>query len=273
MAKAILACHRSLPQRQLERLVRASAERLVPAGLGGPRLRQLSCAGLALAVVNPPQSMPAEGCSVCVGQMCGPRANWQTPGADAPDGTYAIFRVNADSVEVLTDCAGTRSVWYYHDEEWFIAANSQRAIISILGSFRLNPEAVTWMLSAGSLGPAGSWDERVRRMPADARLRFDRATWELQESSAPAVFNPARYRDEEAATAEVRRVLEDACWGFDVPEHEWRIALSGGYDSRMLLAFLKEKRAIDCVTWGAANALDQPGSDPDVARRVAHSSG
>ena len=142
-----------------------------------PIIQQLP--GLALAVLNPVSSVRAkEGC-VCLGMLLDSKEDWWRAGQDSPDGSYVICRSDDSSVEVIADDFGSRPIWYVHDPDVFLASTSQRAIIRLLGDFRLNPRAVSWMLSSGFLGPEDSWDSRLRLVPPATRLTLDRHAWVL----------------------------------------------------------------------------------------------
>ena len=76
-------------------------------------------------------------------------------------------------LELLTDVLGTRQLWYIHAPDLFAASTSQRALVMLLRSFELDPEAVAWMLTSGHLA-GRAWDARLRRLRGDCRLSLDR---------------------------------------------------------------------------------------------------
>jgi asparagine synthetase B (glutamine-hydrolysing) len=67
--------------------------------------------------------------------------NWHEIGDETPDGAFAIIRSNDQTVQLVTDTLGQRTLWYVLTENFFIASTSQRAILLYLGGFELN-EAV-----------------------------------------------------------------------------------------------------------------------------------
>ena len=89
-------------------------------------------------ISNPANSILERGKSVLLGLAFGDHEKWWEPGGQIPDGSYSIFRSDEQNTEVLTDVLATRSVWYYHDEEIFIASSSQRAIVMMLVNFKFN---------------------------------------------------------------------------------------------------------------------------------------
>ena len=267
MAKFLLVCARQgvpVPDRR----VRRACAMLAPDHLAARRPAIRSRPGLTLAVASPTGLLEARETSLCLGQLLGPREGWWSPGSPVPDGAFALVRSDDATVELATDTVASRSVFYAATDQLFVASTSQRAIASVLGGFRLHREAVSWMLSAGSLGPGNGWDERVSRLGPDATVRLDRASWTLRRGQRPAVFDPRAARAREHA-ARLRDAALSACDGLDLGSSEWRLPLSGGHDSRFLLLALSRRRRIPCVTWGRASALEEPGNDALVARRLA----
>jgi hypothetical protein len=185
-----------------------------------------------------------------------------------PDGSFAIARADDRTVEVATDDVGSRSVFYALTDRLFVASSSQRAVVAALGAFRLSPEAVSWVLSAGALGPESGWDERILRLAGGSRVRLDREAWKLVREDRPVLFEDARLDDAEHA-ARLADALRGVCADLDLGPGDWRLPLSGGYDSRALLLCLAHRIPVRCVTWGLASSLDDPRSDAHVARALA----
>ena len=187
MADLILACSRSgHPAVAAERLRRA-ALRLAPPEVPRREPLLLETAGVHRRHRQPhragrlpprrPRRTGAAGAAAasCVGGLFGKPGAWWRAGAEAPGGTYALARWDADSVELVSDICASRTLWYALTEEAFLASTSQRALVMLLGGFELLPEATACFLSSGTLGPEVSWDARMRRVPPDARAVLDRA--------------------------------------------------------------------------------------------------
>ena len=79
--------------------------------------------GLSRVVTNPVPGVRTVSHGVCLGTLF-EDVSWATVGAAAPDGTYAIVRHDDEAVEVLTDTFGSRTVWYVHTDELFLASTS-----------------------------------------------------------------------------------------------------------------------------------------------------
>src|SRR5690606_39214874 len=67
--------------------------------------------------------------------------------------------------------------------------------------------------------------------------------------------------------------VKSACrdWSFD--PSKWVLTLSGGTDSRCLLALMRDRPGLETVTWGQTGARDEDGTDARVAREVARKLG
>jgi asparagine synthetase B (glutamine-hydrolysing) len=228
--------------------------------------------GVVVAVANPVPEIPVHNGCVCLGRFFGPAPQWWETGSAAPDGSFAIVRHDERHLELLTDILATRSVWFVHTKRFFLASTSQRALVALLGSFELNDEAVTWMLTSAHLG-AGSWDARLRRLPGDNRLVLDRQRWEVRIHQRPAVREALAMSDAEHIDR-LRLAILDTCAQLDLPMDEWLLPLSGGLDSRsVLLGLLHAGIRPRCVTWGLPSSLQDAQNDARIAPELAKALG
>ncbi|MCK2042206.1 hypothetical protein KZO83_05845 [Chromohalobacter sp. TMW 2.2308] len=233
---------------------------------------------LAYAVCMDSGALQESGGSLLLGFLYEKnKVSWDKPKTCYPDGNYALFRVDEDEIEVVSDCVGTRTVWYYHDEEVFIASTSQRAIIMFLGAFEFDERVIPWMLSTGSLGPQFSWDKSIKRLPVDSYLSLEKKSWRASITQRPINFSVVNRKREGH-----RRVLTDAISqtmesldGIDF--ERWVLPLSGGYDSRGILLFIKNTIGapdnLKTITWGLEKSQYEKYNDAYVAKELAHSVG
>jgi hypothetical protein len=274
VAQFVLVCDRAARQAgartaALEECARA----LWPPGVVPAPTKLVEDGSLALAVVNPNEGVTLRGTSLCLGRILDTPGAWWRPGSSPPDGSYSLIRCSPDEVEIVADLAASRDVWYYHDPDVFLASSSQRALVTLLGSFELEPTAVTWMVTSGSLGPLPSYDRRLRRVSPDGTVKLDRHTWELDVRSRWEPYQPQDLSDEE----HVRRLNDavvETC-AYLAPDIErWPVLLSGGYDSRTILVGLLQAGARPrCVTWGFEASLRDERSDAAIASRLAREVG
>jgi hypothetical protein len=272
MARALLICHRFTPTDDCDReKIQLLNSRLTPDNIvpKAPWIAQAE--RVVCAVFNPNRAIEVEGASIRLG--AGLRAEkWAAPGDTVPDGSFALLRVDSERIELVADAVASRTLWYAQTEDTFIASSSQRAVISLLGSFAPDAQTASWMLSSGTLGPGRAWDVRLAAVPPGGRVTLHRHSWRCDVAAGPIRFDPQRLTHLEhhsrVASAVDTAVRELHCNG-----SRWLLPLSGGIDSRgVLLAYLRQaapKDRISCVTWGRQSALDEPDNDAYVARQLA----
>lgn len=244
------------------------SQRVTPDNITPNPVKIIKNHGITLAVVNPSGVEGHQKTSVYQGNILNPSSNWHEPGAPVPSGAFALFRANKDYIELVTDTLASRSIWYYMDDTRFIASSSQRAIIHLIKSFEMNPNALSWMLYSGKLGPDISWDSRVSIMRANSRLKLDVNKWKMKEVYETIPFDPQIQTKAEACTklsSEVTTIFKN----LNLDCSDWALPLSGGYDSRTILSMLKEQKKIKCVTWGVKQNLTKPGTDGFIALQLA----
>ncbi len=270
MAQFILVCERTGRHTGgRATILEECARGLWPAGIAATPTKLVEENGLALAVLDPSGGASLHGASLCLGRILDVPGEWWRPGSTPPDGTCSLIRCSADEVEIVADIAASRAVFYYHDDGVFLASSSQRALVSLLGDFELEPEAVTWMVTSGSLGPLPAYDRRLRRVAPDGTVHLDRQSWELDVHSRWEPYEPADLSDDEHARRLNDAVVETCA--HLVPDAErWPVLLSGGYDSRTILMGLLQAGARPrCVTWGFEAALRDERSDAAIASWLA----
>jgi hypothetical protein len=254
------------------------AARIRPENLDGAPFARRRAEGALAVVFRPGPYAQLADAAVAVG-LCDDAGSWAAPGTPLPEHAAAILRASADAVEILTDVAGTRTVWYALTGDELIASTSQRALLAALGSFEMNRGAIPWMLASGSLGPRLSWDRRVACVPPDATLRLDRASWQVGVTRRPAVWSGwlrGGEQSKEQHLGRLREALDETFRALPIRD-DMLLPLSGGYDSRcILLSLLRVKPAgarIRALTWGTREAMDRPGTDASVARELCRALG
>jgi hypothetical protein len=272
MADLVLECVREGRPGRLhtEEQFEQVAARLRPTNIAPRPTHAIEAQGLRGAVVTPSEEgvRVAEG-GVLLGGVIGEPGRWSDIGSQPPDGTFVLVRYSHASVELLCDVTSSRTLWYAHNEDRLIVSTSQRAVVMLLGDFELDRGAVSWLLTSNTLGPDCSWDARVRRLPPDSRLVLDRATWQAALELRPAVFAPVA-RSSEEHLGLLREALAWSCGALDIDTDHWLLPLSGGVDSRIILALMvKSGKRPRCITWTTRESLRNPLSDAFIARRVA----
>jgi len=272
MAKNIYICSKDeLPASIGSRLFEI-CKRLEPDNIN-PRKPEIYINGhIAYGIMNPTHTIQAKGDSLLMGVMYEENEKWDIPLEEFPDGSYALFRDGAKCCEIVTDATASRTIWYYQDDTIFVSSTSQRAIVMFLGSFKFNDKVIPWMLSAGSLGPQFSWDKRIRRVPADSSVILNKSNWTTSIKSNRIEFKAVKRSDEQHEQLlydSIRKTFRS----LNLDYTRWVLPLSGGYDSRGILCFLKDTQSnlkkLKTITWGLKQSQGLKGNDAYVASELA----
>ena len=273
MSKLIYVCTRNT--KDCSRLVKAitsACAAISPDNIAPRSAKIVENGGIAFGLTNPSVTVRINGQSIVLGHTDDASDRWSIADSEVPDGNFAIFRAGKDSVELISDIVGSRTIWYYKDERIFIASTSQRAIVLILGSYQFDDRVVPWMLSTGSLGPSFSWDRRVSCVSADSLVRLSRSNWTLSTNSKPINFSCTDLSDSRHEEL-LENALEETFGALNIDFSAWVLPLSGGYDSRAILCYLLKNRGSEkklrCVTWGLGSSLAEKGTDAYVAKTLA----
>jgi hypothetical protein len=224
--------------------------------------------GIYAGVLNPTSPLLTKDASLCLGVPIMAPDDWWKPGGGDPDGSYSLFRSDENYVELGTDIAASRTMWYVFTDRFLAASNSQRALVSFLGDFQPNRSSFTWLLATGVLGPNCSWDVRINCLEADSHLLLNRKAWSLSHRTRINEYRPLNLAPSEHK-ARLRGVVEEVFHQIHFDPSHWVLALSGGLDSRGILSFLDKTQVPDTISWGVSSALNNPNSDTEIAKRVA----
>ncbi|CAN6959966.1 Asparagine synthetase domain-containing protein [Psychrobacter okhotskensis] len=177
------------------------------------------------------------------------------------DGSYAVIHVLGQEVSFFSDQFGSRTLWYYHDQDSLIISTSQRAIVALKKSFILNEEAVAWYLSSGCQGPFLSWDQEIKQVLPNLEYKLS-TEWGLELVQKPNMQLPVsgstKFRDylnlyQKQVTQSLKQVVNE------YPKGQVLMPISGGLDSRLLLALSKKANIIDSlklINWGVLKPKD-----------------
>lgn len=227
---------------------------------------------VAYGISNPNNTTISNGPCVLFGQSFGKLKDWDCVGGQNPDGNYAIFRDSEDRFEVVSDILGTKAIWYYKDDDIFVASTSQRAIIQYLGNLQLNHSLFPWMICNGLLGPGQSWDQRISLIPPDSTLLLDKNAWKLSTTTEKVVFKFNGKKDKDnirLMSQSIQSVFSDLSLDYS----QWKLTLSGGYDSRGILYSLPKQdtsgNSLQTLTWGLKQSAERGNNDAYIAKKLA----
>lgn len=194
------------------------------------------------------------------------------PPSSINDGCFCRISLDEDGISVQNDTLGINTIWYFFDDERFIASSSQRAIMTFLGNFTFNLDAAYAFLYSGCLGFGLSWDKRIACCPRNEKISLHAGPWSLSKATIKSLPSfsesgtPERDQTEGLASC-----LDKVFERFDIPFQRTTLPLSGGYDSRyILLQLLKKNIRPKTVTWGHPDSLLEDGNDASVAQKLAN---
>ena len=274
MSKSIYICSRKPFSASVNYKLLEICKRLAPDNITPHDPRIVVSGDIAYGIMNPNNTLLESGKTLLMGQIFDKDENWNFPLHDYPDGSYALFRDGKEHCEIVSDPSASRTIWYYKDENLFIASTSQRAIVMFLGSFEFDERVIPWMLSTGTLGPIFSWDKRIKRVPADSSVILNKNTWTISSKSKPIEFNLVK-RSDEQHEKHLKESLTNTFSRLNIDYSKWLLQLSGGIDSRGILCLLRDNSTniqdLRTITWGLESALNVKGNDAYVAKKVAGS--
>lgn len=280
MSKIVYAYHRTEKNhKRLSKKLDIICSELTPDNISTPENHRIFVdSKTAYAVTLDKSTIVESEKSLLLGHLYEPNdVNWSAPARNYPDGNFVIVRTDSQLLEVVCDGAGSRTIWYYFDQEQLIISTSQRAVILFLESFDFDDRIIPWMLSSGTLGPEYSWDKRVRRIEPDSSILLNKKKWELSHRQNSIAFSEAKRTREEhlfVLMKSIRKTMNDLD---SIDLKKWVLPLSGGYDSRAILTFLIENdRAINelqTITWGLENSLSDEQNDAFIAKKLSQTIG
>ncbi len=271
MSQFLLVCHQQKISIVQKKRLDIIANKIIPDNLIPNPSLEIGDDSLRIKILNPNSTINLKKNGICFGKMVNENQEWFEVSGDVPhDGNYSIIRYDDDTLQIIGDILGYRSIWYYQDQDIFIVSSSQRAIILYLGEFQPNQEVYKWMLSSGSIGPDLSWDSRIKKLKPDSTLSLNRNKWTISYNINEFIIQPVE-RKLEKLEETFKKILDDVFQNFNFDTSSWTLPLSGGYDSRAILQFLGENKSkgFKSITWGTHNSLNNKKSDAYVAELVA----
>lgn len=269
MSKIIYAClNNQKPGASFKRNLELISDKILPDNITALPPKIIEDKGIIFGIFNPNDLILIKDNSVCLGSMFGKKDQWWKPMQKYPDGSYALFRSNDDCVEIVSDVAASRTIWYFKNEELFLASTSQRAIINFIRSFNFNESVIPWMLCNGNLGPFNSWDSRLECLSGDSSIILNRKSWTLTKKINEPDFTMLKVSNEEHKNL-LKKALKETFESIDLDYSKWVLTLSGGIDSRAILYNLKKTEQLRTVTWGLETSLSKKNNDASIAKSLA----
>ena len=246
--------------------------KLIPDNIPNCPIEVSSSGNIIFGIVNTRGIHYKTDNSICLGQIFGDTKSWDKPQGSYPDGAFCIFRSDENYVEIVSDVVGSRTIWFYKDDDVFISSNSQRAIVALIGNLKFNENVLPWMLATGTMGPGLSWDKRIEMLGINSSVLLDISKWGIEKKSNALIFEEEKISDEKQEKL-LSEELENAFSEIKLDFSKWVLPLSGGVDSRAILFYLKKLKPdfhkLRALTWGIPGAINRKGNDAYVAKELA----
>lgn len=244
-------------------------KRILPDNILPNKMELLKSSDSIGAIFNPVSTIKIDELSVCLGYS--PNSNWSDLNLRGEDleGSFGILRNKDTYFQIASDMVASRTIWYYMNDEVFVASTSQRAIVTYLGTFEFDERVIPWMLSSGTIGPGFSYDKRLEMVKPNTLLTLNKENWTLDED-VKVIELKNKFKNREEAKSALVKTLENTFHNLDLDYDKIVLPLSGGYDSRGILLFLKNKIGLKTITWGAKESRQQKANDAYIAKELAH---
>ena len=177
----------------------------------------------------------------------------------SPDYSFQL-KVADHEISASADFTASRAIWYIVHQNTLMISSSQRMILKMLGDFKFNRQAASWMLCSGCLGFGQSWDERIRFLKPNTTLTFAKGELQKINSVKKSISESSRSLQE----------IFDQVFSHFQSNANLGITLSGGYDSRACIYYLKKHNIpVKSYSWGLPGSLELGGTDSNIAQKVA----
>ncbi len=120
MSKILYVCSRNKTfTKDIENKLTKICGELVPDNVRKPPKHKICVKGhVAYAVTMNSNTLHENDLSLLLGVLYEREdINWDKPKSRYPDGNYALFRNDQHEIEVVSDAAGSRTLWFYSDDE------------------------------------------------------------------------------------------------------------------------------------------------------------
>ena len=180
-----------------------------------------------------------------------------------------LMDLRQEQVILFNDRYGLSRVYYHASRDGFFFASEAKALLKVLPSLRqIDQQGLAEFVSIGCVLQNRSLFKNVSLLPGacawifhrDGRIHkrryFDFATWEEQEKLSPAAY-----------TEQLTQVFSRVAPRYLRRDQPVGISLTGGLDSRMILAFAQaEPGSLPCYTFGGPY---RDCADVRIARQLA----
>lgn len=252
-----------------KKLLEIIEKRIIPDNIVPNKVKLVETDNSLCGLFNPVSTIPIKDSSICLGYS--PDISWSEfdKRGDSIEGSFAIIRNSESSLQIVSDMFASRTMWWYMNDDVFLASTSQRAIVMYLGTFSFDDNVIPWMLSSGTLGPGFSYDKKIKMLKPNTIISFNKKEWVLKIDTKEIKLEN-KYKTTKQAKKKLHESLEKTFEKLNLDTSKFVLPLSGGYDSRGILLLLKSKTGLKTITWGTKESREIKENDAFIAKQLAN---
>lgn len=171
-----------------------------------------------------------------------------------------IWEEDRKTLTIVTDHLGTKPIYYYADENHSVIAPEAKAIIQAVGDPKVSPDALREFFTFGFCLDDRTFVENIRLALPGHVIELGRGAskkeyWSIQDF----IGGEKTERPFEESAEEHQRLLDAAIGRRASPDKTLCVSLSGGLDSRTIVAFLDRqgRKNVKTTTFGVSGCLDE----------------
>lgn len=176
----------------------------------------------------------------------------------------------AGTAQLFNDRYGLHRLYYHEGKDSFYFAPEAKAILAVRPELRsIDPQGLGELVSNGCVLENRSVFKGIQVLPPASAWSFVNGGLESKNS----YFEPKEWEQQEPLESETYYQQLREVFSANVPKyfggnHPVAVSLTGGFDSRMIMAWLKApSRSVECFSFGGSI---RDCHDVTIARRVAH---
>jgi asparagine synthase (glutamine-hydrolysing) len=184
-----------------------------------------------------------------------------------------IVDLRKNKVTLFNDRFGVHRLYYYENREGFMFSSEPKALLALGPELReIDPVSLGEFLSCGCVLEDRSLFRNLRALPGgSAWSYFGAGRWERKQYFSPEEWENAPPLQREELCKHLGETLGRIVPRYFQGRQPVAISLTGGLDSRLIMAFLNDRSVtVPCYTFGGEN---RDSLDVKISRKVAEECG
>lgn len=185
--------------------------------------------------------------------------------------TAVLYDADRMQLKLISDRLGIKPLYIWNDSPYFAWASELKALLSFKAFVPvIRKDALSCFMANGFMMGETTWFKSVKLLPPATVLTMDIKSQTVSNSRywTWSRIVPLQLSFEEAVDETVAVLKKTLACHSHLPARQIGVGLSGGLDSRILLAAANEAGLVPCYTFGQTDALDI-----EIARQAAEVKG